>query len=337
MANERPIWGIHMGIGHARKPMEEGYIAIGWSKMGDLSKLPADREAFKKAVASTYPEIKPGAIPVVAGTLFKFANEMKIGDLVIYPSKIDRMVNLGTIKGSYEFAPSAGDMDGPNRRSVKWTGNIARPEFSQSALHEIGSAVTLFQVKNNADEFLAAFEGKPFKSEDVDAETANAAAAIAEEEIEDFVIKRLKSGLTFRQFEHFIAHLLERMGYHCRVTQATGDGGVDIIAHKDELGFHDVIKIQCKQTLSTIGQPQVAQLYGHVQNDEHGLFVTLGGYSTPAIEFERANQNIRLIDGEELIKLIFSHYEKFDPKYRMLLPMKRTYVVAPLSGEMTDD
>jgi restriction system protein len=181
-------------------------------------------------------------------------------------------------------------MDGPNRHSVKWTGAIARPEFSQSALHEIGSAVTLFQVKNNADEFLAAFEGKPLKSEDVDAETGNAAAAIAEEEIEDFVIKRLKSGLTFRQFEHFIAHLLERMGYHCRVTQASGDGGVDIIAHKDELGFHDVIKIQCKQTLSTIGQPQVAQLYGHVQEDEHGLFVTLGGYSTPAIEFERANQ-----------------------------------------------
>jgi restriction system protein len=337
MTNERPIWGIHIGIGHALKPIEEGYIAIGWSKMGDLSKLPADREAFKKAVVSNYPETKPGAVPVVAGTLFKFANEMKIGDLVIYPSKIDRMVNLGTIKGGYEFKRSLGDMEGPNRRSVKWARNIPRPEFSQSALHEIGSAVTLFQVKNNADEFLLAFEGKPLKSEDVDAETANAAAAIAEEEIEDFVIKRLKSGLTFRQFEHFVAHLLERMGYHCRVTPASGDGGVDIIAHRDELGFHDVIKIQCKQTLSTIGQPQVAQLYGHVQNNEHGLFVTLGGYSTPAIEFERANQNIRLIDGEELIKLIFNHYEKFDPKYRMLLPMKRTYVVAPLNGEKSDD
>jgi restriction system protein len=121
------------------------------------------------------------------------------------------------------------------------------------------------------------------------------------------------------------------MGYHCRVTQASGDGGVDIIAHKDELGFRDVIKVQCKQTVSTIGQPQVAQLYGHVKDDENGLFVSLGGYSTPAIEFERANQNLRLINGEELIKLIFTHYERFEPKYRMLLPMKKTYVVAPLN------
>ncbi len=167
MAKERPIWGIHMGKGHARRPIEEGFIAIGWSKMGDLSILPADRDAFKKAVASTYPQIKPGAIPVVAGTLFRFANEMRIGDLVIYPSKIDRTVNLGTIKGGYEFKPSY-DLESPNCRLVKWTGNIARPEFSQRALHEIGAAITLFHVKNNADEFLAAFEGKPSKSEDVD-------------------------------------------------------------------------------------------------------------------------------------------------------------------------
>ena len=219
---------------------------------------------------------------------------MQIGDLVVYPSKMDRMVNLGTIQGNYEFRPSSSDTDGPNRRLVRWIRQIARADFSQGALHEIGSAVTLFQVKNNADEFLAGFEGKPLEGEDVDAETGNAAAAIAEEEIEDFVIKRLKSGLSFRQFEFFVAHLLERMGYHCRVTQASGDGGVDIIAHKDELGFNDIIKVQCKQTVNTIGQPQVSQLYGHVKDNEHGLFVTLGGYSAPAIEFERANQNLRL-------------------------------------------
>jgi restriction system protein len=333
MPEERPIWGIHMGKGYGERPIKDGFAAIGWSSMGDLSKLLGNREAFKKAVASTYPALKPGAIPVVAGTLFKFAYEMQIGDLVVYPSKVDRMVNLGTIQGNYEFKPSPGDLEGPNRRPVKWIKQIARPDFSQGALHEIGSAVTLFQVKNNADEFLAAFDGKPLEGEDVDTETGNAAAAIAEEEIEDFVIKRLKSGLSFRQFEFFVAHRLERMGYHCRVTQASGDGGVDIIAHKDELGFLDIIKVQCKQTVNTIGQPQVSQLYGHVKDDEHGLFVTLGGYSTPAIEFERANQNLRLISGDELIKLIFTHYERFDPKYRTLLPMKRTYVLAPLNSD----
>jgi IS5 family transposase len=39
-ANERPIRGIHMGKSHARRPIEKGFVAIGWFKMGDLSKLP---------------------------------------------------------------------------------------------------------------------------------------------------------------------------------------------------------------------------------------------------------------------------------------------------------
>jgi len=43
------------------------------------------------------------------------------------------------------------------------------------------------------------------------------------------------------------------------------------------------------------------------------------------------------MSGDELIKLIFSHYEDFEPKYIMLLPMKRTYVVAPLDGDDLND
>lgn len=334
MEDDRPIWGIHMDWKVSGLPIAEGFIAIGWGAMGDLSKISPSREAFKKKVAEVYSNnIKPGAIPVVAGTLFKFVHEMKVGDLVIYPSKSDRMVNLGTIGSEYFHITKEDGLSYPNRRQVKWVRKVERPKFSQTALHEIGSAVTLFQVKNNSDEFTSAFEGQPLQSQDVDEETGGAAAAIAEEEIEDFVLKRLTTGLSHRQFEFFVAHLLERMGYHCRVTAATADGGVDIIAHKDELGFEDVVKVQCKQTLASVGQPQVAQLYGHVQDNEHGLFVTLGGYSAPAVEFERANQNLRLISGDELVKLIFRHYERFEPRYRVLLPMKRAYVPASVSDD----
>src|SRR5882762_10506752 len=146
-----------MDRGFGTRPVSEGFVAIGWSAMGDLSSLPPNREAFKKAISATYPNMKPGAVPVIAGTLFKFANEMKKGDLLIYPSKVDRMVNLGIIQGDYEFKVSADGLDCPNRRSIKWTAQIARPVFSQGALHEIGSAVTLFSVKNNSEEFMAAF------------------------------------------------------------------------------------------------------------------------------------------------------------------------------------
>ena len=121
------------------------------------------------------------------------------------------------------------------------------------------------------------------------------------------------------------------MGYHSRVTQASADGGIDIIAHRDELGFEPpIIKVQCKQILSTIGRPEVQQLHGAIEIDEHGLFVTLGSFTADARTYERGKPNLRLIDGPTLIELIYSHYHEFDPRYQMLLPLKRTYIPGPV-------
>jgi restriction system protein len=42
----------------------------------------------------------------------------------------------------------------------KWLRAVPRTHFTQGALYEIGSAMSFFQVKNYADEFRAALEGK---------------------------------------------------------------------------------------------------------------------------------------------------------------------------------
>lgn len=323
---EKTIWGIHMARDHGTQPIDKGYIAIDWRQMGDFSQVSPTREAFKAAYLRSYPNVKPGKVPVAAGVAFRFAVEMKPGDVVIYPSKEDRMVNIGLIESDYEYLASA-PIDCPNRRKVKWLKHIARTSFSQSALNEIGSAITLFRVNSNADEFLAALEGEAFEVEDIDEASADLVSAQVEETTEDFIIKRLKNNQTPFQFEHFIAHLLKCMGYHSRVTQASGDGGIDIIAHRDELGFEPpIIKVQCKQILSTIGRPDVQQLHGAIENGEHGLFVTLGTFSNDARTFERTKPNLRLIDGGDLVELIYAHYGHFEPRYQMLLPLKRTYI-----------
>jgi restriction system protein len=330
--SEKTIWGVHMDWSLGFSPIEKGYIAIGWEKLGDLSKISATRDALKTALAAAY-NAKPGAIPVNAGVLFRFVHEMKKGDIVVYPSKPDRMVNLGVVEGDYKF-DNTNTHAYPNRRKVKWLRQMPRADFSADALHEIGSFITLFKISNNADEFLAAFEGRELQTGAGDLEAAEAVSTQAEESATDFIIKKLKAGINPYQFEEFIGHLLECMGYHARVTQKSADGGVDIIAHKDELGFTPpIIKVQCKQTLSSIGQPDVAQLYGHVEPTEFGLFVTLGAYTPDAKRFERAKRNLRLIDGNALVELIFSHYSHFQPKYQVLLPLKRIYI----PGVVTSD
>jgi restriction system protein len=327
---EKSIWGIHMAHDHGSAPITNGYVALGWGAVGDLSKIAPTRDAFKAAYAGAYPVASKGNVAVSAGVLFRFTNEMKPGDIVIYPSKPDKMVNIGIVTGGYRVDPAL-PQDCQNARSVQWRRSIPRASFSQPALNEIGSAITLFRVSSNADEFLAALEGEAFDPGDVDEASAERAAAQVQESTEDFIIKRLKGGQTPYQFEHFVAHLLKCMGYFSRVTQASGDGGVDIIAHRDELGFEPpIIKVQCKQVLSTIGRPEVQQLHGAIERGEHGLFVTLGGFSADARGFERTKPNLRLINGEALVELIYAHYEQFEPRYQMLLPLMRSYVPGPV-------
>ena len=328
MGEDRPIWGIHMGLEHGDRPIVDSYIAIGWDAVGNLGQLSATRDAYKNAVAKAYPMSKPGAVPVFAGTLFKFANDMKIGDLVIYPSKPDRMVNIGKISGNYTFSLMP-DAKSPNRRSVVWIKQLPRAHFSQSALNEIGSAVTLFQVTTNADEFLAAIKGEEFEITAKDETTVEAASENTAETTKDFVIKRLKGSLDPYKFERFVAYLLEQMGYHTRVTQKSNDGGIDVIASRDELGFEPpIIKVQCKQTLGNTGQPDVAQLYGHIESREYGLFVSLGDYTAQARNFERSKHNLRLISGSDLVDLIFVYYKQFNPDYQKVLPLRQIYVPA---------
>lgn len=76
----------------------------------------------------------------------------------------------------------------------------------------------------------------------------------------------------------------------------------------------------------SIGDPAVSALYGKVGASEFGLLVTLGVFTTQAKNFARSKTNLRLIDGDELVQLVFQHYDKFDSRYKGLLPLRRVYV-----------
>lgn len=237
------LWGIHNDT-HLDL-LGGGFISIGWDDMGDLRLVGNDRESMKRRLAEVLPEAKPGAIPVWAGVLIRFAHDMQVGDFVVAPQRSDSTVNLGRITGDYYFEPNA--LHG-SRRPVAWLkSGIPRAQFSQAARYEIGSAVTLFRVKKHASEFLAVLDGttsdaitpRTEETLTIDEATENAESLPNADRIDqytrDFVIDRLYTQLHGYQFEHFVAHLLSCMGYRTQVTQASGDGGIDVIAHKDPL------------------------------------------------------------------------------------------------------
>lgn len=326
-----PLWGIHAGkTGDAASLfLNQNCIALGWASMGDLSKLAPNRKAFKAAVAAAFPKKKPGAIPNNAGQLFRFLHEMKVGDLVVFSHKSTRKLHLGKVVGDYEYAPHL-EQSYPNIRKVEWLKVFDRKDFSQGALYEIGSAISLFQVKNYADEFRAALEGKASPQVVSEDDTVSIVAESIEENTRDFVLKTLSSQLKGIPLEDFVRHLLECMGYQARLTRKN-EPSVDVIAHKDQLGIEPpIIKVQVKSGDGTASDKDVSALYGKLSAGEYGLFITLGSFSSHAHSFEQGKGNLRLIDGEELIELIFQNYERFDVRYKGVLPLRRVYVPEPI-------
>jgi restriction system protein len=331
------MWGVHNNQPQLDLVANK-FIAIGWDELGDLGSIGDDKHTMQERVAATYPQTKPGAIPGAAGVLLKFGFRMQPGDLVVSPYKPDSTLNFGRITGSYYYDSSAELYR--NRRPVEWlrTG-VPRTEFTSAARHEVGSAMTLFEVKRHTQEFLDFIQGvatsdSPSHAAADPEQAADAAAEVPtaeriESDTRDFIIETLMTQLAGYEFEHFVAHLLKAMGYRARVTQASGDGGVDIVAHRDPLGIEPpIIKVQCKRTTSGMGGPQVQQLTGTLSpgGEERGLFVTLGAFSKDAQHAERTRQDLRLINGNELVDLIWEHYEKLAPRYKELLPMRSVYV-----------
>lgn len=319
---EKRIWGIHTMDDHLF--LNNNVIAIGWKAIGDLSLIKADREAFKEKYKQAFPDSKPQAIPTSAGMLFRFAHEMQIGDYVVFPSKFNREINIGVIDGEYTYVESATEY--VQRRKVKWLKHLPRTAFSQGALYEVGSALSLFLIKNYADEYLAALEksGKKIEIASDDAEVVEKTADDIIESTKDYILKELSKNLKGYDLEDFIADLLRAMGYRATVSPHGGDSGIDITAYKDELPPR--ILVQVKSSSDDIKEATIQSLKGAMREGDYGLFITLANYTKNAQNYLRNTPIIRGINGTELVELILKYYDGLSDKYRQMIPLQKVYI-----------
>ena len=258
--------------------------------------------------------------------LYRFAHEVEIGDYVVFPSKIDRQINIGVIEGGYEYHPEAAEY--VHQRKVKWLKHLPRTSFSQGALYEVGSAMSFFTVKNYADEYLAALD-KGFKKnamtsgEDED-ESVGATADEIVEATRDFILKELSKNLKGYDLEGFVADLLGAMGYRTTVSVHGGDSGIDITAYKDELPPR--ILVQVKSQDGDIKESTIQSLKGAMREGDYGLFVTLSNYTKNAQKYLDSTPIIRGINGKELVDLILKYYQDLSDKYKKMIPLKMVYI-----------
>jgi len=108
------------------------------------------------------------------------------------------------------------------------------------------------------------------------------------------------------EFEKLITSLLRRMGFRADMTRASGDGGVDIVAHLDRPIVGGRYLIQCKRFESLVGAPIIREFYGAVVADRKavkGIFITTSGFTDQARAFAESLP-LELIDRRRLDSLL---------------------------------
>lgn len=116
------------------------------------------------------------------------------------------------------------------------------------------------------------------------------------------LLKNLKK-MRPNEFEHYIAEMYLRLGYKTEKVGSSYDGGIDVIATKDNIKHY----IQCKKYItSKVSVGDVRDFAGALMDklsEGKGIFITTNIFTTEAEKYAE-DKPIELIDGDELLKLI---------------------------------
>ncbi|HUW13294.1 MAG TPA: restriction endonuclease [Anaerolineae bacterium] len=106
-------------------------------------------------------------------------------------------------------------------------------------------------------------------------------------------------------FEELVAQVLRAKGFVAEVTQPTSDGGIDIIAQREEPLLRGKHVVQCKNWSNPVGVGAVRDLYGTVTHERasKGTLITTSSFTQGAIDFAR-DKPLELIDGEQWKELV---------------------------------
>ncbi|MFN8225069.1 MAG: restriction endonuclease [Gaiellales bacterium] len=135
------------------------------------------------------------------------------------------------------------------------------------------------------------------------------------------------------EFQELVGDLLRAMGYYVDWIAPPGaDGGVDVIAYADPLGTAGPrVKVQVKRRSSKSSPDDIRAFLAVLGEQDSGLFVSTGGFTSEAQREARAQEKRRLVlvDDTRLVELWIEHYSSLDDTARQRLPLRPIHFLAP--------
>jgi restriction system protein len=338
---------------HERKFLDDGRIYLTWGGLNhDLSRVDS-RDQVQDLLAKTYPNASPGKRRQNSGQIWAFAHKMAIGDWVAVPSK-RKTIHIGEITGDYAFDSKA---ENPyyHSRTVRWLEtDIPRTNFDQDILNSLGAFTTVCQIKrNDAEARVRAMKTNGWKAVgskpraiilDDDADEASDEAPGADLDLEqiarDQIARHIYSTFAGHGLESLVEAILNAQGFTTHHSDKGPDGGIDLLAAPDTLGFgRPRICVQVKSQDSPLERPVLDQLVGAMQHvgADQGLLVCWGGFKKTVLqEVPRLFFKVRMWDQNDLIDHFLAVYDKLDDDLRAEIPLKHIWAVAMANDDEKD-
>lgn len=287
------------------------------------------RERIKAALRESYrdeEDITKGWVNASAGQLYRFAFEIEEGDTVLTPIKGTDVILIRKVSGDYNYTKNE---QWPNIREVKWIKRISRTDLSVPARNSSGAISTVFSMDDHSEEITSIVEGKaipPPQEEVMGKEKEDIAQFFddTEKKARGLIIDILNK-IDGYDFQKLVAAVFRARGYRTEESPKGRDKGVDIIAYSDDIGLSP-INIQVKHQRGSMGGPQVRAFIGTLQKgDKGGLYISTGSFTTDGRNAIHGHP-VRLLDGEDFVDFLIESYEKLEPEYKAMIPLKKIYM-----------
>lgn len=153
-------------------------------------------------------------------------------------------------------------------------------------ISEFLASVSIFPIEMSSDEVLCYVEGLIATEESIQSED------------EGFNPNRLPTG--GHEFEEWVAKSLNMFGWEARVTQGSGDQGVDVLASKDGKS----LAIQCKLYSQPVGNKAVQEAFSGAKyyDAEYAAVLTNAGFTASAKDLALST-DVKLLSPEDIPKL----------------------------------
>lgn len=305
---------------HFKEFFNNDVVAVGWSAI-DFTKYPVEQELREVIRAQYYSGKSNAHVSLNLNECIRFKN-IAAGDYIIIPYYSGIALAVAESEELYSVKAAEIDLANQHRVVYKYKNDeilsVPRSNLSeglQRRLRVPGRSVTdLSDFADEIDKLFANPESYFYPNEVKQKED------LLEKEFKQKLLKNIQAGKTNLKtggigMEQLVKELFECEGYEAKVLSknaSPGDSDADISAYRDDSFMSVNIYAQVKHHSGYSGKKGIDQIIGAVASKEpgcQGYFITSAYVSEDDRKYAEDN-NIRVIDGDELVDIIFDNRNK---------------------------